>query len=72
MGDAYGMGPFAMIIFWSLIGALIFWLIYTLINSTSNSKSIYRKKNAQEINEWRFKQGEIGQKEYERKRDLLL
>ena len=72
MGNEYGMGSLAMMIFWGLIGTLIFWLIYTLISSTSNSKSIYREKNAQEINEWRFKQGEIDQKEYERKRDLLL
>ena len=72
MGNEYGMGSLAMMIFWGLIGALIFWLIYTLISSTSNSKSIYREKNAQEINERRFQQGEIDQKEYERKRDLLL
>ncbi len=67
-GEQFDMSSIAMLVFWGLIAALVIWLIYTLINYTSSSKSNYKKKNILEINEWRYRYGKISRQEYERTR----
>jgi len=71
MVNEYGMGLIAMIVFWGLIFTLIIWLIFTLINNRTDYHSDFRRMNAQEINEYRYKHGEINKIEYERINYLL-
>ena len=67
IGDEFGMESVAMWIFWSLFFTLVLWLIYTLINSTLNTKSSCRRKKTQEINALGERRGEIKQKELTKK-----
>jgi len=44
-GEEFDMGSLAVMLFWGLIATLIIWLIYTLVNYVSHSKSSCQKKN---------------------------
>ena len=67
IGDEFGMEYLAILVFWSLILALILWLIYTLINNNLNTKSSCRRKNTQKINTLGERHGEIKQKKLTKK-----
>jgi len=62
IGDEFGMKYLAIFVFWSLISALILWLIYTLINNNLNSKSSHRRIKSQKTNKINYGHAENIQK----------
>ena len=57
------MENLAILVFWSLILALILWLIYTVINNNLNIKTNFRKNKSQKTSEFHYNRGEEIQKE---------
>jgi len=63
IGDVFGMEYLAVLVFWSLIVALILWLIYAIINNNLNTKTNFRKNKSRKTNEFHYNRGEVIQKE---------
>jgi len=57
------MENLAILVFWSLILALILWLIYTVINNNLNITIYFRKNKSQKVKKTHYKRGEEMQKE---------
>jgi len=65
--DVFSMENLAILIFWSLILALLLWLIYTIINNNFISKNSYRINKSKIINKFNYKREEKIQKEDSKK-----
>jgi len=57
------MENLAILVFWSLILALILWLIYTVINNNLNITVYFRKNKSQKVKKIHYNRGEEMQKE---------
>lgn len=68
-GGFMGFGGGFMLIFWILFIVLVVWLIKTSMSGSGETKK--RNKSALEILEERFAKGEIGQEEFEQKKQAL-